>query len=128
MGITKANLAASALMLSVLPLMVLADVSVEELNRRCEAAREKRIAPLRQQAIEECVAKGQKSREECTRFYADYGEGGRTGTGTYRPRMFSDLPECQTADKAEKEQAERASDPEKTKSRDTGEGKKRDTN
>jgi len=63
------------------------------LDAACEAARQEKIAPLRQQVIDECVAnKELPNREECERFYADYGE--RTGR---KAALFYDLPECVTA-------------------------------
>ena len=63
------------------------------LDASCELERQKKIAPIRQQVIEECVAnKELSSRKECERFYADYGE--RTGR---KAALFYDLPECDTA-------------------------------
>lgn len=60
------------------------------LDAACEAAREKKIAPIRNKYIEACVAnREQPSREACERFYADYG--GRMGG---RAPLFYDLPEC----------------------------------
>lgn len=72
-------------------------MSLEELDQLCDAARERAIAPLRRAAIEECKASPRQDPDFCERFYADYGEAGRTVTGTIRPRMFDDLPECVTA-------------------------------
>ena len=64
-----------------------------ELDAACQAAREKKLEPKRRQLVEECVQKGDKSREECARFYADWdGRIGDTGA-----RMFFDLPECEKA-------------------------------
>lgn len=64
-----------------------------KLDQACEAARLKELIPLRKKATEECVAnKELPSREECQRFYADYGE--RMGG---RAPLFYDLPECVTA-------------------------------
>ncbi len=56
----------------------------------CEAAREKKLAPLRAGFIEECVEKKQRpDRVACERFYADFGnQSGR------RAPLFYDLPEC----------------------------------
>ncbi len=63
------------------------------LDAACEAARQEKIAPLRHQVIEDCVAnKEMPNRKECERFYADYGE--RTGR---KAALFYDLPECVTA-------------------------------
>ena len=62
---------------------------LDELNAACGQAREKKLAPLRAQYIEECVSKQRKDRHYCQRFYADYG----AGSGT-RPPLFLELPEC----------------------------------
>ncbi len=79
--------------------------SLQALERQCENARERLIAPLRQDAINQCMAdrasgnRGSRSsrdaREFCERFYADFGQGGRTQSGGFRQRMFHDIPECQ---------------------------------
>ena len=63
------------------------------LDGACEVVRQKKRAPMRKKFVEECVAnKEQPSREECVRFYADYGA--RMGG---RAPLFYDLPECVTA-------------------------------
>lgn len=60
------------------------------LDQACEVAREKKLAPMRKEFVEECVAnKEQPSRNDCERFYADYG--GRMGG---RAPLFYDLPQC----------------------------------
>lgn len=73
-----------------------AAASLEELAQRCQDAREKKIAPLRATAIEECVSRRRstRTREDCERLYADFGEGGGTVNGGARPPMFIELPEC----------------------------------
>jgi len=69
------------------------DAKQAELDAACEAARQTKLAPIREKYVEECVAnKEQPSRQECERFYADYGE--RTGR---KAPLFYDLPECVTA-------------------------------
>ena len=72
------------------------EASLEEMKQRCQQAREIKIAPLREAAIEECVSRRRSSRthEDCERIYRDFGEGGGTATGGFRSGMFSDLPEC----------------------------------
>jgi len=63
------------------------------LDAACEAARQEKLAPIRKQYTDDCVAsKELPSREECERFYADYGE--RTGR---KAPLFYDLPECVAA-------------------------------
>jgi hypothetical protein len=61
-----------------------------KLDAACEAAREKKLAPLRAGFIDECVEKKQRpDRAACERFYADYGN--QAGN---RAPLFYDLPEC----------------------------------
>jgi len=85
--------------------------SIQGLQRQCEAAREALIAPLRQQAIDTCIAdrtsgrsgtrSSRDAREHCERFYVDFGQGGTTQSGGFRSRMFHDIPECQALYEAE---------------------------
>jgi hypothetical protein len=70
------------------------EMSLEELDRRCEHAREAMIAPLREAEIEKCIQTGTGDRPWCETFWADYGEPVRTKSGTFTPAMFHDLPEC----------------------------------
>ena len=69
-------------------------MSLEDLDRRCDMAREKIIAPLRAAEIASCKEQKRNDPDWCERFNADYGDGGRTVSGSIRPRMFDDLPEC----------------------------------
>ena len=95
----------------VLPVISEAN-SLQTLERQCETARERHIAPLRQDAINQCVAdrasgnrgsrNSRDAREYCERFYADFGQGGRTQAGGFRQRMFHDIPECQAFYEAER--------------------------
>jgi len=78
--------------------------SLQQLQQRCDQAREEKIAPLRQEAIEECLTSNPRRRnveEYCERFYSDFGQGGRTESGHFRQPMFHDLPECQEFHEAE---------------------------
>ena len=86
--------------------------SIQELQRQCEDAREALIAPLRQEAIDTCIADRQSgrsgtrssrdARQHCERFYADFGQGGTTQSGGFRQRMFHDIPECEALFEAER--------------------------
>ena len=69
-------------------------MSIADLNSRCDKARENMIAPLREAEIAKCKQDKREDPARCERFNADYGEGGRTVSGSIRPRMFDDLPEC----------------------------------
>ena len=87
----------------VLPAMLASTVafgagpSLEELSQRCDAAREAKLAPLREEAIQECVSRPRstRTRAECEEFYRDFGQGGGTVGGGFRAPMFIDVPECQ---------------------------------
>ena len=80
---------------------------LQELKNRCEAAREAKLAPERQALIQACIEKQDKSAEQCQRFYADYGAGGKTAGGGTRVRLYNDLPECEALFQAEKERGNR---------------------
>lgn len=72
----------------------IATMTLAELDRRCETARETMIAPLREAEIAKCKEQENSDPARCERFYADYGDGGKTPSGTIRPPLFHDLPEC----------------------------------
>jgi hypothetical protein len=69
-------------------------MSIADLDRRCDAARERKIAPLREAEIAKCKQDKRNDPAWCERFNADFGDAGRTISGTMRPRMFDDLPAC----------------------------------
>ncbi|KPK37942.1 MAG: hypothetical protein AMJ69_09835 [Gammaproteobacteria bacterium SG8_47] len=75
-----------------------------DLEAQCEAAREIKLAPLRQEKIDECKSQGNDA-ASCERQYADYGNATRQG-GRYIERMFNDLPECVAAREAREGQRE----------------------
>jgi len=82
--------------LAVSPFALSTGASLDELERRCQDAREAKLAPLREAAIEECVASRRttRTREDCARLYEDFGQAAATAGGNARPAMFMDLPEC----------------------------------
>ena len=71
-----------------------------ELMEECQKQREENIAPLREQAIEDCVTKQRRDREYCERFNRTFGNARPRGNGSMIPGLFWDLPVCQTADAA----------------------------
>lgn len=70
--------------------------SLQELEQRCQQAREAKISPLRETAIQDCVNANRSSRTlaECQRMNADFGQGGGIVGGGFRTPMFNDLPPC----------------------------------
>jgi uncharacterized protein DUF4124 len=72
-----------------------------QLMEECQKQREEHIAPLRDQAIEDCVTKKQGDRGYCERFNRTFGDPTRHGRVGVTPGMFWDLPICQKADAAE---------------------------
>ena len=73
-----------------------------ELMDECQMQREENIAPLREQAIEDCVTKQRRDREYCERFNRTFGNARPRGNGTMIPGLFWDLPVCQKADAADR--------------------------
>ena len=100
------------LLVPIIALPLIGDASsIQQLQTQCEAAREALIAPLRQEAIDTCIAdrtsgrSGSRSsrdaRDHCERFYADFGQGNATRAGGFQQRMFHDISECQALYEAE---------------------------
>ena len=75
----------------------IAEMSLADLDRRCEDAREERIAPLREDEIVKCVQTETGDQAWCETFWADYGDPRRTVSGALIPRLFHDLPDCTEA-------------------------------
>jgi hypothetical protein len=92
-------------LLVALPAAVLAQSEAEldrftRLDRACEAAREKKLAPLRAQKVEACVAQERRPRAECEQEMATYGNTrGKAGGGAIGG-LYYDLPECVAAAEA----------------------------
>jgi hypothetical protein len=69
---------------------------LDELDRKCEAAREVVLPGIREQLIAECILPPptprvrQRTLEQCERYWNDYGE-------KQRQRAALELPECQEA-------------------------------
>lgn len=94
-----------ALLLAVLPALAIAQGEAElkryaELDRVCEAARAKKLVPLRAQLVDQCVKAGKGARAECEQEFANYGDThGKAGGGAMGGKFY-DLPECVAATKA----------------------------
>ena len=73
-----------------------------EVMEECQKQREENIAPLREQAIEDCVTKQRRDREYCERFNRTFGNARPRGNGSMIPGLFWDLPVCQKADAADR--------------------------
>ena len=73
-----------------------------ELMEECQKQREENIAPLREQAIEDCVTKQRRDREYCERFNRTFGNARPRAGGGMIPGMFWELPVCQQAVAAER--------------------------
>ena len=73
-----------------------------ELMEECQRQREESIAPLREQAIEDCVTKKRKDREYCESVNKTFGNARARKNGTMIPGMFWDLPVCEKALAAER--------------------------
>ena len=77
--------------------MDITEVSLADLDRRCEDAREEKIGPLREAEIAKCIETETGDQAWCETFWADYGDATRMVSGMFTERLFHDLPECTEA-------------------------------
>lgn len=68
-----------------------------ELDRKCEAARLAKLAPIRAELIDKCVRIDRRPREACEGEFAHYGDTKATVHGRAIAGLFYDLPECVAA-------------------------------
>lgn len=85
------------MLLFVISLPLVADDKQQQLDAQCEAAREAKLAPEREQLIQECPAQFDKSLDECRHFYRDYGAALMHQGEIVRAPFYYDLPVCQAA-------------------------------
>jgi hypothetical protein len=79
---------------------------LQDLDRACVKAREAKIREVQRQKVEACVKEppeyraAPKSREDCERYWKDYGWAqGTKGKGA-RQHLYSDAPACRRAAEA----------------------------
>jgi len=96
----KAKLLLALLAMAPMGMAVADDQGVEELQLKCEQAREARLKPLRDAEIAKCKAERGRDPAYCERYWKDFGDASRLANGNMKPRMFDDLPECVAALKA----------------------------
>jgi hypothetical protein len=70
---------------------------LDELDRRCEAARAKVLAPERARLVERCAAEKKRTRPECEAEFAEYGNTQGRMQGGAQAGLHYDLPECKAA-------------------------------
>lgn len=70
---------------------------LDELDRKCEAARLAKLAPIRAELIDKCVSIDKRPREACESEFAHYGDTKATAHGKAIAGLFYDLPECVAA-------------------------------
>ncbi|MEH6457504.1 MAG: DUF4124 domain-containing protein [Cocleimonas sp.] len=91
--------------------------TIVELRAQCDIAREKRLAPARAEAVEECIEKNERQTKNvvafCERFNRTFGDeqhggvsvhyGGvyRNTSGSSRQRLFHNILECRRLYRAE---------------------------
>lgn len=77
-------------------------VEAKDLMVDCQDQREEKIAPLREEAIQRCVADDRGDRAYCERYNATFGNAVALPGGGAYPGLFWDLPICVQAVEAEK--------------------------
>jgi hypothetical protein len=78
----------------------LTERQVHALEAGCEKAREAKLAPLREQAIKDCIAQPRSDPALCREHFKDFGAARRLASGAVNPRMFHNIPECAAAEEA----------------------------
>lgn len=68
-------------------------------QQKCEAARQQKLAPIRERKVAQCVRSG-KSRQHCATFYSTYGDNSNNANGSVVRGRFYDLPACRDAARA----------------------------
>jgi hypothetical protein len=78
----------------------ISEQQVKALEATCEKAREAKLAPLREQAIKDCIAQPRSDPVLCREHFKDFGAARRLASGAVNPRMFHNIPECAAAEEA----------------------------
>lgn len=73
---------------------------VHALDQQCEAARTAKLEPIRARKVEQCAARGKRSRDECATFFSTYGNNSSRVRGGVVRGQFYDLPQCIAAKQA----------------------------
>jgi hypothetical protein len=73
-----------------------------ELMEECQKQRQEQIAPLREDAIEDCVTRRGRDREYCESYNRTFGNERYRPDGTFIAGMFWYLPVCEKAVAAER--------------------------
>jgi hypothetical protein len=68
-----------------------------DLDRQCETAREKKLAPLRARKIDACVKEQKRPRADCEDELASFGNTRAKAGGGAIGGIYYDLPECVAA-------------------------------
>ncbi len=91
-------------LLMLAPVAMTADLTradVDKMLAECNDMREEKLAPIRKEKTDNCIASKEMEPERCRDYYRTYGAVRHVG-GMPRPGMFSDLPVCQRAYQAER--------------------------
>jgi len=70
-----------------------------ELMQECQSERKRNIAPLKEQAINNCINNQNRGKDTCEQYYRNFGERTEGGRQT---GLFWGLPICEKAFEAEK--------------------------
>ncbi len=69
-------------------------------NAQCEAARERKLAPIRAQKIAQCKRSARQPTAGCETYYSTYGNNSNHANGSVVRGRFYDLPACVAARRA----------------------------
>ena len=84
---------------------------VAMLDRECEMARQKALAPVREHRTQACIEQQMRTPESCRSYYKTYGNVRRGPSGAPVGGSFFDLPPCQAWLRAREDLRSRNSQP-----------------
>ena len=95
----------AVLMLQIFPVAghAQSEDQLRVLDQRCEEARTRALAPIRQKMAQDCIptrARSPDPKQECETEVSTYGNSRTGARGNVVPGLFYDLPECQEAQAA----------------------------
>lgn len=82
-------------------------IPLDTAQARCEAAREQKLAPIRQQKIAQCKRGHNQPTAGCETYYSTYGNNSNHANGSAVRGRFYDLPACAAAQASDRQRSNR---------------------
>ena len=73
---------------------------LKALDKRCEQAREVKLAPIRDRLVQDCQKDRHKTMQDCRDEFSGYGQSTTGPNRNFIRGLYYDLPECLQAEQA----------------------------